>query len=237
MDDKEKKELLKAAKEFFRENISKNHITNTEKLYQLKEFNVNPFLIKYLANYYAGSASAENMARVLIYPRVLGTSITTSFGTNFQKFIVDVLRKYGFASQTAGLDIEFVDQKDGRKKYCQLKSGPNNINKDDVPTIINHFKSIRNIARTNNLDIGIDDLIVCVVYGVPSELSAHFKKINETHQVYIGQEFWEKLTGDSEFYNELIEAFSEVAIEADGSALLEEIVKMLAADIEQVFGS
>jgi hypothetical protein len=36
-----------------------------------------------------------------------------------------------------GIDIEFIDAIDGRKKYCQLKSGPSTINKDDVVTIIN----------------------------------------------------------------------------------------------------
>ena len=31
---------------------------------------------------------------------------------------------------------------DGEKKYCQLKSGPDTINKDDVETIAGHFKSV-----------------------------------------------------------------------------------------------
>ncbi|MEI3611152.1 PmeII family type II restriction endonuclease [Pseudogracilibacillus sp. SO30301A] len=60
------------------------------------------------------------------------------------------------------MDIEFIDKLDGRKKYCQIKADPNTINHDDVTTIKNHFNGIRNLARTNNLQIGLNDLIVGV---------------------------------------------------------------------------
>lgn len=46
-----------------------------------------------------------------------------------------------------GIDIEFVDSFDDRKKYCQLKSGPNTINKDDVITIKNHFQGIKTLLE------------------------------------------------------------------------------------------
>ena len=66
-----------------------------------------------------------------------------------QAFCKDVLA--GFASTTTGIDIEFVDQIDGRRKYCQIKAGPNCINKDDITTILHHFDAIRRLARTNGL--------------------------------------------------------------------------------------
>lgn len=85
----------------------------------------------------------------------------------------------GLGSTTQGIDIEFMDATDGRKKYCQLKAGPNTINHDDVTTIINHFNGVRNLARTNNLHIGTNDMIVGVIYGEPSELSSHYKQTNQ----------------------------------------------------------
>tara|TARA_R110001592_G_scaffold53528_1_gene164106 strand:+ start:418 stop:663 length:246 start_codon:yes stop_codon:yes gene_type:complete len=78
-----------------------------------------------------------------------------------QKLISELFE--GFGSTTPGIDIEFIDSIDGRKKYCQLKSGPNTINHDDVETIFGHFKGTINLARTNNLNIGINDMIVGVI--------------------------------------------------------------------------
>ncbi|KXG44739.1 hypothetical protein U473_12420 [Tepidibacillus decaturensis] len=121
-------------------------------LNDLSEFNVNPFLLLYNANYLTGNNDAKSVAKSLIYPRVLGTSINTSFGTQFQYFISNTLS--GYVSAIQGLDIEFVDQIDSRRKYCQLKAGPNTINKDDVQTIINHFNGVRNLARTIDCQLG-----------------------------------------------------------------------------------
>ena len=149
MTEAEKREILAKAKDFFREKIVDNHKRNTEKLGKLSAFQPNPFLEKYLANFAFGNCDASSIAKALVYPRVLGTSINTTFGTQMQAFCKDVLS--GFASTTPGIDIEFVDQLDGRRKYCQIKAGPNTINNDDITTIKNHFESIRRIARTNGL--------------------------------------------------------------------------------------
>lgn len=84
MNEKERKEILEKSKKFFRDRVAKNHKNNTEKLTNLDKFNINPFTHKYLANFAFGNASPENMAKALVYPRVLGTSIATTFGTTQQ---------------------------------------------------------------------------------------------------------------------------------------------------------
>lgn len=223
--------ILENAKQFFREIIAKNHIKNTEKCNQLSEFNVNPFLYKYLANFLTGNSEPDSIAKTLIYPRVLGTSITTSFGSNMQHFISSVLQ--GFASAIPGIDIEFEDQLDGRRKYAQIKSGPNTINHDDVDTIDRHFQSVIGVARANKLRIAIDDMIVGVLYGEESELSTHYKRIAERYPVIIGVDFWYRLTGDEDFYFDLIDSIGEVAIEVNGANLIDEVVKNLAEDIRK----
>ena len=116
MDNIEKQKILANAKKFFKERIIDKHIVNTKKCEDLSNFNVNPFLHKYLAQYAFGDSSPQSMAKALIYPRILGTSINTSFGTNMQYFCNEVLSSY--ASTTSGIDIEFVDCIDGRKKYA-----------------------------------------------------------------------------------------------------------------------
>lgn len=225
----QKQKILDTAKQWFRERIAQNHIKNTEKLVNPNEFNINPFLTVYLANFLTGNSNPESIAKALLFPRVLGTSINTSFGSNMQG-IISVLQDT-VGSTTSGMDIEFIDQIDQRKKYCQLKAGPNTINKDDVETIAGHFKAVRNLSRTNNLRIPNDDMIVGVLYGEPHELSGHYKRIisQYDYEVVVGQEFWHRLTGDEHFYHELISAIGQVAVEADFSKDFERVIETLAA--------
>jgi hypothetical protein len=226
--------LLQRAKDFFEHNIVGSHLEALENASTLKDYNVNPFLLTYLANFLDGDATPRSLAKALIYPRILGTSANTIFGMKAQKMIHEIFEGYG--SMTDGLDIEFIDATDGRKKYCQIKSGPNTINKDDITTILNHFKGIRNIARTNNnKGIGVNDLIVGVLYGTPEELSSHYIKISGSHPVYIGKEFWYRLTGSENFYFKLIAVIGEVALDIDGREKLEQAITSLAAEIEATF--
>lgn len=234
MDNKLGKHILENAKAFFRDEIVKNHIEGAcKRAGRLSEYSVNPFLFKYLANFLTGNDDPVSIAKALVLPRVLGSSITTSFGMKIQSRISSLFE--GLGSTTSGIDIEFIDAIDGRKKYCQLKAGPNTLNFDDVTTIINHFNGVRNLARTNNLNVGIDDMIVGVVYGETSELSSHYQKISETYPVYIGQDFWHRLTGKKDFYFDLIEAIGEVALEVDGSEVIENTIQQLAKEIEMKY--
>lgn len=91
MDLQLKGQVLQNAQDWFKDTISVNHIKNTKKLENVSEFNINPFLAVYLANFLCGNSDPESIAKALIYPRVLGTSITTSFGQNMQSFTNNVL--------------------------------------------------------------------------------------------------------------------------------------------------
>ncbi len=231
MDDKLRKQIIENAKTFFREEIVQNHIDGAcKRASKLSEYNINPFLFKYLANFLTGNDKPESIARALVLPRILGSSINTSFGMKIQNLISSLFQ--GLGSTTQGIDIEFIDAIDGRKKYCQLKAGPNTINHDDVTTIINHFNGVRNLARTNNLNVNINDMIVGVVYGEESELSSHYKKIGNSYPVIIGKDFWHRLTGKDDFYYELIDAVGEVALEVDASKVVEKTISILAKEIE-----
>lgn len=224
-------EIIERAKEFFRKEIAPSHISNTKKLSKLSEFNLNPFLDKYKANFLTGNDDPKSIAKALVYPRVLGTSINTTFGNKLQKFCSEALE--GFASTTSGIDIEFIDKLDGRRKYCQIKAGPNTINKDDVGTIKGHFAGVKNLARTNNLNIGLNDLIVGVFYGTPKDLSNHYKALNKEYPVIIGTEFWYRLTGEEDFYQRLTDAIGDIASEYDSSELMEQIINSLTKEIEE----
>ncbi len=229
MDQIQQNKILTEVKKWFESVIVSNHIKNTQKLVNPKEFDINPFLTPYLAGFLTGSLDSEAVAKALIYPRILGTSITTSFGTNMQTFISDVL-KNTVGSLVPGIDIEFIDALDGRKKYCQAKLGPNTINKDDVETIHNHFKSTRNLSRTNNVAIQHGDLVVGILYGESGQESSHYKKLNHDYgyPLFIGEDFWHRLTGNQDFYKNLQKAIAEVAVEARASELIQKTVESLS---------
>lgn len=211
---------------------------NLDKL-QLSSFNVNPFLINYLAAFLCGDTEPESLAKALVYPRILGTSLNTSFGQNIQIFISQLQEVVGAgASGVDGIDIEFVDAIDGRHKYCQCKAGPQTINKDDIATILGHFKHLMNKSRIDRLGLQIDDLVVGVLYGEAGSLSANYKAIDAYHPVLCGAAFWERLTGDRNFYNRLAKAFGEVVEEdgIDGSALILAKVNEIASEIKSKEG-
>ncbi|WP_405295131.1 PmeII family type II restriction endonuclease [Algibacter sp. Ld11] len=231
MNDIQRKKIIKNAKKFFRDEIVQNHIDGAcERASKLSSYNINPFLYKYLANFLTGNDDPESIAKALVLPRILGTSINTSFGMKIQNLISSLFE--GLGSTTQGIDIEFIDAIDNRKKYCQLKAGPNTINRDDVTTVVNHFNGVRNLARTNNLNVGINDMIVGVVYGEHKELSSHYKNINIKYPVIIGQDFWHRLTGQENFYFELIDAVGEVALEVDATKVVSETIAKLAKEIK-----
>lgn len=232
MTEEQKQQIIESGKAYFREIIIPNHLKNLTKL-KLESFDINPFLVNYLAAFLCGNTEPESIAKALLYPRILGTSITTSFGHHTQKLASNLIANAGTASGIDGIDIEFIDALDGRRKYCQCKAGPNTINHDDVTTIVNHFMHLQHKARVDGLPIQLNDMIVGVLYGERSELADHYKKIEEkTCPVYCGAEFWEHVTGDKQFYYRLAKAFGEV-VEEDTEAghIVKNMVDNLAKEI------
>ena len=89
MNENLKLEIIESGKDYFRTKIIPNHLNNLNKL-KLDSFKINPFTINYLAAFLCGNTNPISLAKALVYPRVLGTSINTSFGQNIQKFISEV---------------------------------------------------------------------------------------------------------------------------------------------------
>jgi hypothetical protein len=232
MKPEQKQAIISNGKDFFRTVIIPNHLKNLNKLH-LSSFNINPFLINYLAAFLCGNTEPESLAKALVYPRILGTSLNTSFGQSIQIFTSQLQEVVGEASGIDGIDIEFVDALDGRRKYCQCKAGPQTINKDDIATILGHFKYLMNKSRLDRMGLQFEDLIVGVLYGNREDLSANYKAIDAHYPVLCGAEFWEHLTADKNFYNQLAKAFGEVVEEdgIDGSSLILAKVEEIAKEI------
>tara|TARA_Y100001960_G_scaffold282209_1_gene316403 strand:+ start:744 stop:1463 length:720 start_codon:yes stop_codon:yes gene_type:complete len=235
MNASQNQKILDTAEDWFANVIAVNHKKKLELLVKPEEFNINWFLAPYLSTFMAGNMTSNNLAKALIYPRTLGTSITTIFGTGIQTFITSVLPAYG--STTSGIDVEFIDAVDGKKKYCQVKAGPQTLNGDDVETIHRHFNAAKNTGKTNNVKFTSDSFVIGVLYGTHSDLSANYINLEREHfyPVYAGQTFWHRLTGDTQFYQKLINRFAQVATSTDESATLERVITELASNLEQKY--
>lgn len=232
MDNRTEEELLIEIVNYFDTFIFKNHINASIKTHsKLKSYNINPIVVKYLSKVLEGKYSAEGVAKALYYPRVLGTSINTSFGTNIQKMFIKLNLADGSAIK--GIDIEYLDKIDERKKWCQLKSGPNTINSEDVNPLIKKFTNTIKLARTNDALIGSsnNDFIVGVLYGEESQLSMNYKKIDEIHPVVIGREFWYRITGFPNFYDKLVTSLHEMINTIDTKEIITKGCDELAEEI------
>lgn len=227
-------ELIKKIVEYFEKNVFQQHINASLKTHScLKSYNINPIVVKYLSKILVDKYSAEGVAKALYYPRVLGTSINTSFGTRIQSMFVELEIAQG--SMIKGMDIEFIDQKDKRKKWCQLKAGPNTINSEDVKPLVKKFTDTINLARTNKALSGVrnTDFIVGVIYGEPNELSMHYKIIDETHPVIIGQDFWYRITGYPNFYKKLVNSLHKSISNLESNDFFNKGCKKLTQEIKK----
>lgn len=196
-------ELLEIITIYFKEKIFDNHKLNVLKTHaKLKSYKINPIIVKYLSKILEDDFTPIGIAKALYYPRVLGTSINTSFGTRIQNMFVELGLAQG--SLIKGMDIEFIDKIDNRKKWCQLKSGPNTINSEDVNPLLKKFTTVTNLARTNAINLNNSDLILGVLYGEENQLSQHYQKIDQQFPVIIGKEFWQRITGYQDFYDKLV---------------------------------
>lgn len=226
-------ELIDKIVSYIKIEILENHIKSSVKVNsKLKTYKINPIVVKYLSKVLVDGYTPLGVAKALYYPRVLGTSINTSFGTKIQKMFVEIGIAKG--SLLKGMDIEFFDLKDKVDRWCQLKSGPNTINSEDVKPLINKFTEIINRARTNAALSGISNssFIVGVLYGETNELSMHYKKIDKIHPVFVGADFWHRLTGHENFYFGLVAALHTTIMNLDTENMIEIGCLKLASEIE-----
>lgn len=224
-------QLINSICEYFENEILTKHQDNLIKKHsKLSEYQINPILVKYLSQLIENGITPEGIAKALFYPRALGTSITGAFGSKFQKMLVD--QGLVFGSLIPGMDIEYIDQIDNRRKYCQLKSGPNTINSGDVNPILAEFDSVANLARTNNYqDFNNNDLILGIIYGEHNQLSGHYLKINQRYPVIIGTEFWHHVTGYQSFYANLISAIDKLILKLPSSNVFQTAYQNLLSEI------
>lgn len=107
----------------------------------------------------------------------------------------------GSKSATRGVDIEIQDTSINTKYFVAVKSGTSIFNADSMKKQGENFEEAQRTLRTSSgKKIGFS-AIVGYAYGTKSETGRGKAKIYEE---VAGEEFWEVLTGDKDFYKKII---------------------------------
>lgn len=231
MTEQQKQAIIESGKQYFRSIIIPNHLKNLNKLH-LSSFDINPFLINYLAAFIKEDSQIIGLAKALVYPYIYDKVIDASSEQDVLSLVSLLQEVTGGASNFDGIDFEFVDAVDGRRKFCQFKAGVKTINKDDIASVLCHFKPL---ISQPSLDLQFENLVVGVLYGEKDNLSDYYKTIATHYPVLCGSDFWQHLTGDKNFHARLLKAMGEVLDLGDfeGSELIQAPIEEIAEEIKQ----
>lgn len=105
----------------------------------------------------------------------------------------------GIKSSAKGVDLEIVK---GNARYIvSIKSGPNWGNSGQIADMVSNFKKAKKILRTNSNQDHIMAVNGCC-YGKFGQGGAYDKG---NYIKICGQDFWYFISGDEDFYQDIIE--------------------------------
>ena len=128
----------------------------------------------------------------------LSSQEETLFGDFLEGLAIYVAEQVhnGLKSSATGIDLEFV--KDGARYIVSIKSGPNWGNSSQVARMKDNFNTAARIIRQGNIATNVIAVNGCC-YGRDArpDKGGYFK--------YCGQDFWELISNDSDFYTRIVE--------------------------------
>lgn len=149
----------------------------------------------------------------------LSSQEETLFGEFLEKLAIFVCKESrgGYKSRIEGIDMEFTDS--GTRYIVSIKSGPNWGNSGQIARMTENFNRAQRILRTQNKNMQIIAINGCCYgKGGIQDKGTYFK--------YVGQSFWSLLTGEPEFYLEIIDPLGYRAKEKN-EAFQFEYIKVL----------
>jgi Type II restriction endonuclease EcoO109I len=202
MDAKVKKKIEK----FVNENIGTFHSKRIENLKNLKLKNLlqrkNPYLFR------AKNLNLSTNLITAILEAHLSSSEEGSFGGFLEKLAIYVAEVTGGGQKSAaeGIDIELIRK--SIRYLIAVKSGKNWGNSGSHKNLKKNFaKAVKIIKQTDKKTSLQPTLGIC--YG-------NFKTVYTGEYLHIGgQSFWHLISGDKEFYVDLVEPLGKTAEEHD----------------------
>lgn len=188
--------ILKSVTQYVENNIGTFHIKRIERLDKLKLITVlkkkNPYLFK-AKHILTASEIVQSIVDAFI-----SSNEETIFGDWLEGLAIFINQKVygGWKSGIPNIDLEF--DRDNVRYIINIKSGPNWGNSSQISKMKSDFLTAKRTLRTSNSKLTVVSINGCC-YGIDNnpDKGDYFK--------YCGQEFWEFISGNKNFYLEIIE--------------------------------
>ena len=160
----------------------------------------------------------------------LSSQEETLFGDFLEGLAIYVAEQVhsGYKSSATGVDLEFV--KDGARYIVSIKSGPNWGNSSQIARMKENFNTAAIVIRQGNIATNVIAVNGCC-YGrnANPDRGGYFK--------YCGQQFWELISNDSDFYTRIIELLGHQAKQRndDFAASYGAVVNRLSLEFSSIF--
>lgn len=172
----------------------------------------NPYLFKA-----KNIQTAEELIRYTL-DAFLSSQEETIFGDLMEGLAVFVCNKVfngQKAEQGKFKSIDLIFQRDMKTYIVGIKFGPNWGNSDQIGRMKTNFKAARKILKSEGERLRIIAVNGCI-YGKDSKPHKVDKKDQEkSYYKLCGQEFWELISGDSKFYQQIIVPIDKEAKKRD----------------------
>ena len=172
----------------------------------------NPYLFKA-----KNIQTAEELIRYIL-DAYLSSQEETIFGDLMEGLAIFVCNK-AFnghkAKQVKFKSIDLIFKRDDKKHIVGIKSGPNWGNSDQIGRMKTNFKVARKILKKEGEQLKIVAINGCM-YGKDNKPHKVDKKDKEkSYYKFCGQEFWELITEDKDFYQKIIVPIDKEAKKRD----------------------
>lgn len=215
-------------KTYLLECIARN-VKNVKKLsakQMIDESAINPFLVRAI-----GINSFDDLAKFYVYQRV-GRSIVTSFGSAIEHIVRDLV------DGTEGKWWDVVATLDEKQHYISVKSGPRDMDKDQVTYFSDQAKEV--LAKDATAVA-----FIAMGYGkspwpiVPKTLENN--GLDPKKHLFIGKRLYDYISGETNYHAKLLDIIREAADEAlNGSKIVDIIeakIEEISKDFKESYGS
>ena len=172
----------------------------------------NPYLFKA-----KNIQTAEELIRYVL-DAFLSSQEETIFGDLMEGLAIFVCNKVfngHKAEQVKFKSIDLIFKKEDKKYIVGIKSGPNWGNSDQIGRMKTNFKVARKILKNEGELLRIVAINGCM-YGKDNQPHKIDKKDKEkSYYKFCGQEFWELIAGDKNFYQKIIVPIDKEAKKRD----------------------
>ncbi len=200
---------------------------NISKL-KLDDINMNPFLIKAMH-----LQTPQEVLRFNVYQTV-SRSIVTSMGTALEYMIADSGGRRG----RRGEWYDVVKKQDNQTYWIQVKSGPNNIDKDQVIAFNRRFSETAK-SQKNHPRLGI-------TYGRPNLKTVSLGLVKKymddwEERLLVGRELWDFMSGEKDYHKKVL-SWIEKAVVADLKSesidsMIQKAIKRLTGEFKSKYGN